>query len=143
MTESAFHLEDPILDLDGDVALLDGIAAAGRETTDRQRLDWLDQEGLVIIFVEGRKVADISQQKISYDLNLGTIHNQAAIVRLVTQGHADEAIATLLGYHEGVIKNRRQRIRRWLTALAKRCGMADLVDAWDKSRGNKFRLAQI
>ncbi|HOG45266.1 MAG TPA: CAP domain-containing protein, partial [Anaerolineae bacterium] len=87
------------------------IAAAGREATDLQRLDWLDQEDLVTALVEGRKAASISQQKISYALNLGTIHNEATIIRLAAQGHSNEAIATLLGTAEGTIKNRRQRIR--------------------------------
>ena len=45
------HLEDPILGLDADVTLLDRIAAAGREATDLQRLDWLGQEDLVTALV--------------------------------------------------------------------------------------------
>jgi hypothetical protein len=136
------HFEDPILDSD-DVTLLDRIAAAGREATDLQRLDWLGQEDLVTALVEGRKAAGVSQRKISYALNLGTVHNEATIIRLAAQGHTNEAIATLLDTTEGTIKNRRQRIRRWLTALAEQYGVADLVEAWDKSGGDRKRAVQI
>jgi DNA-binding CsgD family transcriptional regulator len=132
-----------ILGLDADVTLLDRIAAAGREATDLQRLDWLGQEDLVTALVEGRKAAGISQQKISYALNLGTIHNEATIIRLAAQGHTNEAIATLLDTTEGTIKDRRQRIRRWLMALAEQKGVADLVEEWDKSGGNHRRAVAI
>lgn len=137
------HLEDPIAGPDDDVTYLDRIAAAAREATDLHRLDWLGQEDLVIALVEGRKAAGISQRKISYALNLGTIHHEATIIRLAAQGHTNEAIATLLGTTEGTIKNRRQRIRRWLTALAEKNGVADLVEEWDKSGGEQRRAAQI
>ena len=137
------HLGDPILGLDADVTLLDRIAAAGREATDLQRLDWLGQEDLVTALVEGRKAAGVSQQKISYALNLGTIHNEATIIRLAAQGHTNEAIATLLDTTEGTIKNRRQRIRRWLTALAEQYGVADLVEEWDKSGGDHRQACAI
>ena len=137
------RLEDPILTPDDDVTLLDNIAAAGREATDRQRLDWLGQEDLVTALVEGRKAAGVSQQKISYALNLGTIHSAATIIRLAAQGHTNEAIATLLDTTEGTIKTRRQRIRTWLTALAKQYGVANLVEEWDRSGGNHQKAAAI
>jgi len=137
------YLEDPILGLDAHVTLLDRIAAAGREATELQRLDWLGQEDLVTALVEGRKAAGISQQKISYALNLGTIHNEATIIRLAAQGHSNEAIATLLDTTEGTIKNRRQRIRTWLTALAEKNGVADLVEEWDKSGGDPRKACAI
>jgi DNA-binding CsgD family transcriptional regulator len=137
------YLEDPILGFDGDITLLDRVAAAGREATDLQRLDWLGQEDLVTALVEGRKAAGISRRKISYALNLGTIHNEATIIRLAAQGHTNQAIATLLDTTEGTIKNRRQRIRRWLTALAEQYGVADLVGAWDKSGGDQAHAARI
>ena len=130
-----------ILDSD-DVTLLDSIAAAGQEATDMQRLDWLGKEDLVTALIEGRKAAGISPQKISYALNMGTIHNEATIIRLAAQGHTNEAIATLLDTTEGTIKDRRQRIRRWLTALAEQKGVADLVDDWDKSGGDQRRAAE-
>jgi len=132
-----------ILGLDADVTLLERIAAAGREATDLQRLDWLGQEDLVTALVEGRKAAGISQQKISYALNLGTIHNEATIIRLAAQGHTNEAIATLLDTTEGTIKTRRQRIRTWLTALAEKNGVADLVEEWDKSGGDHRKACAI
>jgi DNA-binding CsgD family transcriptional regulator len=137
------HLEDPILDSDDDVTLLDRIATAAQEATDLQRLDWLGKEDLVTALVEGRKAAGVSQRAISYALNLGTIHNEATIIRLAVQGHTNEAIATLLDTTEGTIKNRRQRIRRWLTALAERNGVADLVEEWDKSGGDHWKAAVI
>ena len=137
------HLEDPILGPDDDVTLLDRIAAAGREATDLQRLDWLGQEDLVTALVEGRKAAGISQRKISYAFNRGTVHNEATIIRLAAQGHTNEAIATLLDTTEGTIKNRRQRIRTWLTALAEQSGVANLVEEWDKSGGNHRKAAAI
>jgi DNA-binding CsgD family transcriptional regulator len=136
------HLEDPILDSD-DVTFLDSIVAAGQEATDMQRLDWLGREELVTTLVEGRKAAGLDQRKITYALNLGTIHNEATIIRLAAQGHTNEAIATLLDTTEGTIKNRRQRIRRWLTALVKQNGVAALVEAWDKSGGDQKRAARI
>jgi DNA-binding CsgD family transcriptional regulator len=136
------HLEDPILDSD-DVTFLDSIAAAGQEATDMQRLDWLGREDLVTALIEGRKAAGISQRSITYALNLGTIHNEATIIRLAAQGHTNEAIATLLDTTEGTIKDRRQRIRRWLTALAEQKGVADLVEEWDKSGGDHARANQI
>jgi hypothetical protein len=80
------HLEDPFFGPDDDVTLLDRIAAAGREATDLQRLDWLGQDDLVNALVEGRKAAGVSQQKISYALNMGTIHNEATIIRLAALG---------------------------------------------------------
>jgi hypothetical protein len=137
------HLEDPFFDPDDDVTLLDRIAAAGRDATDLQRLDWLGQDDLVNALVEGCKAAGVSQQKISYALNLGTVHNEATIVRLAAQGHTNEAIATLLDTTEGTIKNRRHRIRVWLTALAEQYGVADLVEEWDNSGGNQKRAACI
>ena len=137
------RLEDPILGSDDDVTLLDRIAAAGREATDLQRLEWLGQDDLVKALIEGRKAAGVSQQKISYALNLGTIHSEATIIRLAAQGHTNEAIATLLDTTEGTIKTRRQRIRTWLTALAEQSGVANLVEEWDKSGGNHQRAAAI
>jgi len=137
------YLEDPFFGPEDDVTLLDRIAAAGREATDLQRLDWLGQDDLVNALVEGRKAAGVSQQKISYALNMGTVHNEATIIRLAAQGHTNEAIATLLDTTEGTIKNRRTRIRVWLTALAEQSGVADLVDEWDKSGGNQRRAAEI
>jgi hypothetical protein len=128
---------------DDDVTLLDRIAAAGREATDLQRLDWLGQEDLVTALVEGRKAAGISQQKISYALNLGTIHDEATIIRLAAQGHTNEAIATLLDTTEGTIKSRRQRIRTWLMALAEKNGVANLVEEWDKSGGDHRKACAI
>jgi len=137
------RLEDPILTPDDDLTLLDSIAAAGHEATDLQRLEWLGQDDLVNALVEGRKAAGVSQQKISYALNLGTIHNEATIIRLAAQGHTNEAMATLLDTTEGTIKDRRQRIRRWLMALAEQKGVADLVEEWDKSGGDQARAARI
>jgi len=137
------HLEDPIAGPDDDVTYLDRIAAAAQETTDLQRLDWLGQEDLVIALVEGRRAAGVSQRAISYALNLGTIHNEATIIRLAAQGHTNEAIAALLDTTEGTVRNRRQRIRRWLTALAEQNGVANLVEEWDKSGGDQKRSAQI
>lgn len=122
---------------------MDRIAAAGREATDLQRLDWLGQEDLVTALVEGRKAAGISQRKISYALNLGTIHHEATIIRLAAQGHTNEAIATLLDTTEGTVRNRRQRIRCWLTALAEQYGVASLVEEWDKSGGEHRKAARI
>lgn len=136
------HLEDPILGSD-DVTFLDRIAAAGQEATDLQRLDWLGREDLVTALIEGRKAAGISQQKITYALNLGTIHNEATIIRLAAQGHTNDAIATLLDTTEGTIKDRRQRIRRWLMALAEQKGVADLVEEWDKSGGDHRKACAI
>mgnify|MGYP002682086642 CR=1 FL=1 len=132
-----------ILGPDDDVTLLDRIAAAGREATDLQRLDWLGQDDLVNALVEGRKAAGVSQQKISYGLTLGPIHNEASIIRLASQGHTNEAIATLLDTTEGTIKTRRQRIRTWLTALVEQFGVANLVEEWDKSGGNHQKAAAI
>jgi DNA-binding CsgD family transcriptional regulator len=137
------HLEDPILNSDDDVTFLDRIVAAGQESTDLQRLDWLGKEDLVTALIEGRKAAGISKRAISYALNLGTIHNEATIIRLVAQGHSNEAIATLLDTTEGTIRNRRQRIRRWLTALAEQNGAADLVEQWDKSGGDHWKATVI
>ena len=136
------HLEDPILDSD-DITFLDSIAAAGQEATDMQRLDWLGREDLVTALVEGRKAAGLDQRKITYALNLGTIHNEATIIRLAAQGHTNEAIATLLDTTEGTIKDRRQRIRRWLIALAEQKGVADLVAEWDKSGGDHRKACAI
>jgi DNA-directed RNA polymerase specialized sigma24 family protein len=136
------HLEDPILDSD-DVTFLDSIAAAGQQATDMQRLDWLGREDLVTALVEGRKAAGLDQRKITYALNLGTIHNEATIIRLAAQGHTNEAIATLLDTTEGTIKDRRQRIRRWLMALAEQKGVADLVEEWDKSGGDHRKACAI
>ena len=93
--------------------------------------------------VEGRKAAGLDQRKITYALDLGTIHNEATIIRLAAQGHTNEAIATLLDTTEGTIKNRRQRIRRWLTALVKQNGVADLVETWNKSGGDQKRAVRI
>jgi DNA-binding CsgD family transcriptional regulator len=137
------YLEDPIFGPDDDVTVLDRLAAAAQEATDLQRLDWLGQEDLVTALVEGRKAAGVSQRAISYALNGGTIHNEATIIRLAAQGHTNEAIATLLDTTEGTIRNRRQRIRRWLTALAEQNGVADLVEEWDKSGGDQKRAVQI
>jgi DNA-binding CsgD family transcriptional regulator len=114
-----------------------------RETTDLQQLDWLGQDDLVTTLVEGRRAAGVSQRAISYALNLGTIHNEATIIRLAAQGHTNEGIATLLDTTEGTIRNRRQRIRRWLTALAERNGVADLVEEWDTSGGDQQRAVVI
>lgn len=136
------HLEDPILDSD-DVTFLDSIAAAGQEATDMQRLDWLGREDLVTALIEGRKAAGLDQRKITYALNLGTIHHEATIIRLAAQGHTNEAIATLLDTTEGTIRNRRQRIRRWLMALAEQYGVASLVEEWDKSGGEHRKAARI
>jgi len=136
------HLEDPILDSD-DITFLDSIAAAGQEATDMQRLDWLGREDLVTALIEGRKAAGLGQRKITYALNLGTIHNEATIIRLAAQGHTNEAIATLLDTTEGTIKDRRQRIRCWLMALAEQKGVADLVEEWDKSGGDHRKACAI
>jgi DNA-binding CsgD family transcriptional regulator len=138
-----FNLEDPILGTDEDVTYLDQLSAAAQEATDLERLDWIGKEDLVTALIEGRKAAGVSQRAINYALNLGTIHNEATIIRLAAQGHTNESIATLLDTTEGTIKNRRQRIRRWLTALAEKKGVADLVEAWDKSGGEHKRAAQI
>jgi hypothetical protein len=136
------NLEDPIFG-DDDVTYLDRLSAAAREATDLQRLDWLGHEDLVVTLVEGRKAAGVSKRAISYACNLGTIHNEATIIRLAAQGHTNESIATLLDTTEGTIRNRRQRIRRWLTALAEQNGVADQVEAWDKSGGDQKRAVQI
>jgi DNA-binding CsgD family transcriptional regulator len=138
-----FNLEDPILGPDEDVTYLDRLSAAAQEATDLERLDWLGQEDLVAALIEGRQAAGVLQRKISYALNLGTIHNEATIIRLAAQGHSNEAIATLLDTTEGTIKNRRQRIRRWLTALAEKSGVADLVEEWDKSGGDHRKACAI
>jgi DNA-binding CsgD family transcriptional regulator len=136
------NLEDPIFG-DDDVTYLDRLSAAAQEATDLERLDWIGKEDLVTALVEGRKAAGVSQRAISYARNLGTIHNEAAIIRLAAQGHTNESIATLLDTTEGTIKNRRQRIRRWLTALVEQNGVADLVEDWDKSGGDQKRAARI
>jgi DNA-binding CsgD family transcriptional regulator len=136
------NLEDPIAG-DGDVTYLDRISAAAGEATDLQRLNWLDKEDLVTTLIDGRKAAGVSQRAISYARNLGTIHNEATIIRLAAQGHTNEGIATLLDTTEGTIKNRRQRIRRWLTALVEQNGVAALVEAWDKLGGDQKRAARI
>jgi DNA-binding CsgD family transcriptional regulator len=81
--------------------------------------------------------------RIRYARNLGTIHNEATIIRLAAQGHTNEGIATILDTTEGTIRNRRQRIRCWLTALAEQNGVADQVEAWDKSGGDQARAARI
>ena len=128
---------------DDDLTYLDRLSAAAQEATDLQRLDWLGHEDLVIALVEGRKAAGVSQRAISYALNLGTIHNEATIIRLAAQGHTNESIATLLDTTEGTIRNRRQRIRRWLTALVEQNGVADLVEAWDKSGGDQRKAVRI
>jgi DNA-binding CsgD family transcriptional regulator len=135
-------LDDPLFP-DEDTTLVDRVTAAAQEATDLQRLDWIGKEDLVTALIEGRKAAGISQRAISYALNLGTIHNEATVIRLAAQGHTNEGIATLLDTTEGTIKNRRQRIRRWLTALAEQDGVADLVEAWDKSGGNQEKAARI
>jgi len=137
------HLEDPIIGSDDNVTYLDRLTAAAQEATDLQRLDWLDKEDLVTTLIEGRKATGVSQRAISYALNLGTIHNEATIIRLAAQGHTNESIATLLDTTEGTIRNRRQRIRRWLTALAQQNGVADLVEDWDKSGGDHQRATVI
>lgn len=109
------NLEDPISGPDDDLTHLDCVSATAQEASDLQRLDWLGHEDLVIALVEGRKAAGVPQRAITYALNLGTIHNKATRIRLAAQGHTNEAIATLRDTTEGTIKNRRQRIRRWLT----------------------------
>ena len=137
------NLEDPICGEEGDVTYLDRLSEAAQEASDLPRLDWLGQDDLVTTLVEGRKAAGVSQRAICYALNLGTIHHEATIIRLAAQGHTNEGIATLLDTTEGTIRNRRQRIRRWLTALVQQNGVADLVEAWDKSGGNQSRAVQI
>jgi len=137
------NLEDPISGPDEDVTYLDRLSAAAQEATDLQRLDWIGKEDLVTALIEGRKAAGVSQRAISYALNLGTIHNEGTIIRLAAQGHTNEAIATLLDTTEGTIKDRRQRIRRWLMALAEQKGVADLVEEWDKSGGDHRKAAVI
>lgn len=137
------HLEDPISGSDGDLTLLDRIAAAGRDATDLQRLDWLGKDDLMTALVEGRRVAGVPEHRINRSRSAGTISMEATIIRLAAQGHTNESIATLLDTTEGTIRNRRQRIRRWLTALADRYGVADLVEEWDKSGGDHRRAAQI
>jgi len=136
------NLEDPIAG-DGNVTYLDRLSAATQEATDLQRLDWLGQEDLVTALIEGRKAARVPQRSITYALNRGTIHKEATIIRLAAQGHTNEGIAALLDTTEGTIRNRRQRIRRWLTALVERRGMAHLVEPWDKAGGNHRRSARI
>jgi len=140
-----FHLQDPISGQDSDVTYLDRIAAASHApaVTDLQRLDWLGQDDLVTTLIEGRKAANVPNHLIARSHNQGTIHNEATIIRLAAQGHTNEGIATLLGTTEGTIKNRRQRIRRWLTALAEQNGVAGRVEAWDKSGGNQKRATRI
>jgi len=137
------YLDDPLFDSSEEPTLLGTVAAAAQEATDLQRLDWIGKEDLVTALIEGRKAAGISKRAISYALNLGTIHNEATIIRLAAQGHTNQGIATLLDTTEGTIKNRRQRIRRWLTALAEQNGVADLVEAWDKSGGDQAHAARI
>jgi hypothetical protein len=98
------RLEDPIFSPDDDVTLVDRIAAAGREASDMQRLDWLGKEdtfatlsaSLVTALIEGRKAAGIGQRKITYALNLSTIHNEATIIRLA----AHTSLAPLTGPHQ-------------------------------------------
>jgi len=139
------HLEDPIVPEnygDDAVTYLDRLAAI-TAVADTQRLDWIDHEALVQTLVEGRQAAGVSKRAISYARNLGTIDNEATIIRLAAQGHTNEAIATLLDTTEGTIRNRRQRIRRWLNALADTLDVAHLVEAWDKSGGNHYRAAVI
>jgi len=103
----------------------------------------LGQDDLVTTLIEGRKAANVPNHFIARSHNQGTIHNEATIIRLAAQGHTNEGIATLLGTTEGTIKNRRQRIRRWLSALAEQNGVADRVEAWDKSGGNQKRATRI
>jgi len=136
---------------DGDVTYLDRLTTAAQEATDGstelaevpQRLDWIGQEELVTVLIEGRKAAGVPQRSISNARNRGTIHNEATIIRLAAQGYTNEGIATLLDTTEGTIRNRRQRIRRWLTALAEKNGITDLVEPWDKAGGNHQRSARI
>jgi len=137
------HLQDPISGPDDDVTYLDRLTVAAQEATELQRLDWLGGEDLVTTLIEGRKAAGVPRRSITYALNRGTIHKEATIIRLAAQGHTNEGIATLLDTTEGTIKNRRQRIRRWLTALAEQNGVADLVEGWDRSGGNHQRSARI
>ena len=139
------NLEDPIFGEDSEVTYLDRIAAAvhAPAATDLQRLDWLGQDDLVTTLIEGRKAAGVPNHLIARSRNQGTIHNEATIIRLAAQGHTNEGIATLLDTTEGTVKNRRQRIRRWLTALAEQKGVANLVEEWDRSGGNHQRAAQI
>jgi len=59
------------------------------------------------------------------------------------QRRQGRCITTLLGTTEGTIKNRRQRIRRWLSALAEQNGVADRVEAGDKSGENQKRATRI
>jgi DNA-binding CsgD family transcriptional regulator len=136
------NLEDPIFG-DDDLTYLDRLSAAAQEATDLQRLDWIGKEDLVMALIEGRKAAGVSQRAITYALNLGTIHNEATIIRLAAQGHTNESIATLLDTTEGTIKNRRQRIRRWLTALVEQNGVADLLEEWDTSGGDHRKASAI
>ena len=93
--------------------------------------------------IEGRKAAGLFQRASTYGLNQGTIHNEATIIRLAAQGYTNAGIATLLGTTEGTIRNRRQRIRRWLTALTEQNGIANLVEAWAKSGGHHRKAAII
>ncbi len=137
------NLEDPIFGPDGDVTYLDRLSDAAAEATDVKCLDWLGKEDLVLALIEGRKAAGVSKRSITYARNLGTIRDEATIIRLAAQGHTNEGIATLLNTTEGTIRNRRQRIRRWLTALVEKSGVAALVEAWDKSGGDQKRAARI
>ena len=137
------HLEDPFSGLDGDLTYLDRIAAAGQEATDLQRLDWLGKEDLITTLAEGRKAAGVSERRIARAHSEGTIAMEATIIRLAAQGHTNEGIATLLDTTEGTVRNRRQRIRRWLTALAEQYGVACQVEEWDRSGGNHARAVQI
>jgi hypothetical protein len=97
------NLEDPIFGEDDDVTYLDRLSAAARtslapwrEATDLQRLDWLGHEDLVTALVEGRKAAGITQRAITYARNLGTIHNEATIIRLA----AHTSLAPVAGPHQ-------------------------------------------
>lgn len=88
-------------------------------------------------------LAGVSQRPITWALNLAAIYNGTLIIRLAAQGHTNQSIATPLGTTEGTVKNRRQRIRRWLTALAEQNNVAGMVEEWTKSGGNHHRVNVI
>jgi hypothetical protein len=54
----------------------------------------------VTALIEGRKAAGISQQCITYALNLGTVHNEATIIRLAGQGHTKSRPSECLPMHD-------------------------------------------
>ena len=68
-----------------------------------------------------------------------TIHTDKCIIRLVANGHTNASIAELMGTTEGMIRNRRQRIRRLLEHMLP----LDAFVEYDRTGGNHQRACEI